>query len=765
MKKSLFISLFVAMAVTAVAATYPASYYTLAPETTHLVGDVNGDGLVSSVDVTSLYNYLLNGDTSSIVYGDQDGDGVITSVDITIIYNELLNGPGSSGKTRISMYDYMDFSAGATPVQHVWKNTEDVIFIALDGVEQNMYVLVRSGGKWTLKDINGSNKAGFKASGSIKAAWVRNADYANYDVFNIDVPVDLATGSGFYTCSNKTVAITLDLTLKESKLMVFGPTQGDYVTNYTHITGIGSIVDDDFYSEVKTPVEHIATSGNTTYGYAYGIMQSYDYYHYLTASQTGYKSTMTYPLKPGRSHFIYSPQDYPSIWTRDFAMIYKDAYDEGRQILQNSGSTITLPVGAEISFLPQEAGITVWDGILQSQSNTNPTSVHSFQYNTANTITIRGMEVGTADVNFRYTSPGGGTFTYNFTVNVVPSIWLAGSVLNASGAKVPSIYFNKRSTSTPTISGVTGNQWIERFEVGKGNGFAWVTNGTTSEIHRSTNPSYGGSYSKRYDVGTSYSDAWLYADKSGNVYYLNKNNGYFTIWKNNGMVFDTNNNSSVSAPLVKADYTNQKVALIYSVGSDEYFVQDAVAGTITSHDAGYYLPSTDPNQTYGGRVSFWYENFAVDHGLAMVKKLKDVGKIVNYEVHHTYTKWVDCYLSGAITNSVNYYYNSIPTSSENEIYLTSDNRIIYLEDLATAKIAEVHSGSGGTTAHVTGLSGVVMCRYKDGYIYGVRRQAGLYYFFYGTLDNVCSGIYTQHVLSLLPQSFELKDIYLETTRN
>ena len=164
-------------------------------------------------------------------------------------------------------------------------------------------------------------------------------------------------------------------------------------------------------------------------------------------------------------------------------------------------------------------------------------------------------------------------------------------------------------------------------------------------------------------------------------------------------------------------------------------------------------------------MSFWYENFAVDHGLAVVKKLKDVGKIVNYEVHHTYTKWVDCYLSGAITNSVNYYYNSIPTSSENEIYLTSDNRIIYLEDLATAKIAEVHSGSGGTTAHVTGLSGVVMCRYKDGYIYGVRRQAGLYYFFYGTLDNVCSGIYTQHVLSLLPQSFELKDIYLETTRN
>ena len=53
-------------------------------------GDVNGDGIVSSVDITALYNYLLNNDSSAIVNGDQDGDGIITSVDITIIYNILL---------------------------------------------------------------------------------------------------------------------------------------------------------------------------------------------------------------------------------------------------------------------------------------------------------------------------------------------------------------------------------------------------------------------------------------------------------------------------------------------------------------------------------------------------------------------------------------------------------------------------------------------------------------------------------------------------
>ena len=58
--------------------------------TTSIPGDVDGDGIVTSVDITALYNYLLNGDSSSIVNGDQDGDGTITSVDVTIIYNILL---------------------------------------------------------------------------------------------------------------------------------------------------------------------------------------------------------------------------------------------------------------------------------------------------------------------------------------------------------------------------------------------------------------------------------------------------------------------------------------------------------------------------------------------------------------------------------------------------------------------------------------------------------------------------------------------------
>ena len=55
-----------------------------------LAGDINGDGSVTAADVTALYDYLLNNDTSQIVNGDVDGNGDITSADVTAVYNVLL---------------------------------------------------------------------------------------------------------------------------------------------------------------------------------------------------------------------------------------------------------------------------------------------------------------------------------------------------------------------------------------------------------------------------------------------------------------------------------------------------------------------------------------------------------------------------------------------------------------------------------------------------------------------------------------------------
>ncbi len=54
--------------------------------------DVNGDGNVTAADVTSLYNFLLNNDTSNLLNGDVNGDGNITASDVTAVYDILLGG-------------------------------------------------------------------------------------------------------------------------------------------------------------------------------------------------------------------------------------------------------------------------------------------------------------------------------------------------------------------------------------------------------------------------------------------------------------------------------------------------------------------------------------------------------------------------------------------------------------------------------------------------------------------------------------------------
>ncbi|MBO4722822.1 MAG: C10 family peptidase [Muribaculaceae bacterium] len=55
-----------------------------------VLGDVDGDGQVTTVDITCIYNYLLNGDETYLATSDIDGDGEVTTVDITILYNILL---------------------------------------------------------------------------------------------------------------------------------------------------------------------------------------------------------------------------------------------------------------------------------------------------------------------------------------------------------------------------------------------------------------------------------------------------------------------------------------------------------------------------------------------------------------------------------------------------------------------------------------------------------------------------------------------------
>lgn len=73
-----------------------------ASSSTTVICDVNGDGYVTAADITALYDYLLNNNTSNLVNGDVNGDGYITAGDVTTVYDILLNGTGSGSNSTSS---------------------------------------------------------------------------------------------------------------------------------------------------------------------------------------------------------------------------------------------------------------------------------------------------------------------------------------------------------------------------------------------------------------------------------------------------------------------------------------------------------------------------------------------------------------------------------------------------------------------------------------------------------------------------------------
>jgi len=78
-----------------------------------ITGDVNNDGAVTSVDVTVLYNYLLNGDNTFLATSDVDGDGSITGADITLVYNILLGGSNSNP-------EFIDFTVNGVTFRMIY---------------------------------------------------------------------------------------------------------------------------------------------------------------------------------------------------------------------------------------------------------------------------------------------------------------------------------------------------------------------------------------------------------------------------------------------------------------------------------------------------------------------------------------------------------------------------------------------------------------------------------------------------------------------
>ena len=774
MKKLLLFSLFTLWVSVAVAATYPASYYTLAPETAVVVGDVNQDQVVTASDVTELYNYLLNGSTTYLSTSDVTGDGQVTAADITAVYDVLLGGGGAStAATYIKMNEYTSATSSGAPTQHVWKNTEDVIYITLDGVEQNMYVLVRSGGKWTLRDITGSNKAGFKSSGSIKAMWVRGANWSSDQVGDLNIPQDCAFGTGTYACSGNTVGINLPLELYESKIILGGTnvntsTSMTYCRHITSLQRINDFIDggtsENEYATVS-PKAKLINGQYVIYARHVDVNSSGNTVFHVTLPDTrSFRYTANFKFKPGQDYTLMNPGPGTG-WTRDFVIGYYDsAYDPNYSFiaLNDNGYTnqVTIPVGTEFNLVPKEGGTTAYGGTVQNLQVSNTTCVTTYN-NVFATPTICAQEVGTSYVYFKYTTYYGDSYVYTIKVTVNPSLWLYGYITNQNNKSVPTIYYNMKGTSAPKISNDTGNQEVMGFSMSKGHAAAIVKGSSTCKLFKNGGSPYSyGSYTEKYDIGSPIAK-WTYMDHDENIYYDKESVGYYYVMKNNSVVL-SNSNKDRPFTSFKVDYTTGKIACVNSFSnSSELYILGV--GLVRS-DYGYDNLHWGPNGTSTGeRVTYSYDYaFSNDRLILRVhRQTTQFGQNDN-EMIYTNNYYVYTYNSlGQQLSSPTFNHEGFKAS------MFYDGNTLFCVSNGTLGQFTTTVGNNVSTI-TTNKKNIYKIGYKDGYVYGLRRvnESGklIYYFFFGSLSQVLNNTCTEINLGEYPD-FVLNGIFFETSKN
>ena len=440
-----------------------------------LTGDVNNDERVNVSDVTTLVNMILGTIPKDEARADVNGDGRVNVSDVSALINIILgiSSGGTTGGTKFKMQEWFENSAQLSYIpMHEWTDG-DVIFLAIDPVSnevcQNVYAIERVGGKWVFRDVNGSNKVGFKTSGgTFSAVYVQNANlaesYYNYIPLTRDVACVDRAGTYTVTPKNGKYYITLnDLNFYHfvSRIDVSNAYEGDYFyESVTHLDALTKVSwmptfgYGAFETSDRAPVIDIDGSKK---GHAYGVWRK--------GTRASGWLTLNYAKNNGYSYYWPYGQDnliqgrYLSVnspWTgtwggRDLSMRYYNG-DEKKSYRQNAGSTyqnVNINVGTNIIFRPYDGINSDTRGTMTSVTSSNSGILEIGYDNTQ--VNVTAHKVGSTTLTIKFRTKDGVNCTYTYEVKVDPTVWIAGAT---SGHK-PKIWRNWQD-KTSDLSSATG---------------------------------------------------------------------------------------------------------------------------------------------------------------------------------------------------------------------------------------------------------------------------------------------------------------------
>ena len=593
-----------------------------------LIGDVNVDERVNVSDVTTLINMILGFETTNQARADINGDGKVNVSDVTALINIIL-GTASGGNTGGSVIQMSDFvpnnlsSYSPDDYNHKWAEGE-VIFIAVDPdynsseACQNVYAMVRTGGKWVLRDVNGNNKQGFKTvGGTLCAAYVQHADLSNsyYNYIPLNGDVACVNRAANYTVTGKDgkFYITIrDIILDHfvSRIDVSNAYEGDYfyesVTHLdalTKITWLPHYAYGSFETSGRAPVIDIDSSKK---GYAYGVWKKDTYANgWLTlnyAKNNGYSYYWTYNqtgLEQGRSLSINSP--WTSTWGgRDLSMRYYN-YDDRTSYRLNAGSTyqnVNINVGTNIVLRPYDGNTSDSYGTMTSVSSSNSGILEISYDNTQ--VNVTAHKVGSTTLTIKFKTKDNINCTYTYEVKVAPTLWVAGSDANNKPIlwrnwQDKSMYLSGRENYTEAtnikVHGNSATVMMRKDVISPKTFYGTTTSGQTYDYIRyyftgtsasivKTSSAHGGGYYNQYTSGITgahhliserqpiYGVPRMWTDKSGNVYYTSavRTTSSDVLGENTGSEVNTTIYKNKSALLTVPNFAASDIAVSESTG-------------------------------------------------------------------------------------------------------------------------------------------------------------------------------------------------------
>ena len=623
-----------------------------------LVGDVNYDSKVNVTDVTTLVNMILGVVPKDMERADIDSNGKINVSDVTALINIILGttSGGTTGGTKLQMQEWFENSAQLPYIpMHEWTDG-DVIFLAIDPVGnevcQNVYAMVRTGGKWVLQDVNGSNKQGFKTSGgTVSAVYVQDANlaecYYNYIPITRDVACVSKAGTYTVTPKNGKYYITLNglyFYHFVSRIDVNAAQEGDYFYgSVTHLDALTKVSWMPTYGYSAFETSHrapIIDIDSNHKGHAYGVWQmgtrvdgwlSLDY-----VKSNGYAYYWNYgqnKLYQGRYlTSIYSP--WQNAWNRDLSMRYYN-HDDNKTYRLNASTPgdqdVNINVGTNIIFRPYNGDNTDSNGTMTSVTSSTSGIL---DINSSNDqVSVVAHKVGTTTLTIKFKTKDGINTTYTYNVTVNPTVWAAGKTRDNKPIlwrnwQDKSIWLGGKDNyvaatkilvhgSNATVLYRKDNVSYKTYIFG-GYPYDWYYyKGGTAAVAKAT-AAHGGGIFNIYTSGLSGSQhkinqylnfegaPLMWTDKSGNIYYTTstRSTQNDSEGENNGCVVNTSVYKNKTKLLTIDNFVITDLAVsestgkIYVIGNSTNSQQVVGSlGVITGSTPQYY-PITPPAHDY-----------------------------------------------------------------------------------------------------------------------------------------------------------------------